>query len=225
MMTGSVLVATKQTPMQRIDLRVLPDGECVLALDGFVQFVSGDDDAAYHGALARTPASMLGPDPFSAIILGGGDGLAARDLVRLPNLVHADMVEIDKGMLEFCSTHPVLRAINEDVFMSSKLRTKVGDARNFVAAEPRRRYELAVVDFPDPTPGLYDLFQWPFYAALLKHMNPERWVIAVQSSTDGEPVETYVTSHLMRATNRPCRRIPFKGRYMPDGVVVVASSA
>ncbi len=221
----TALVATKQTPVQKIDLRTLMDGECVLTLDGFVQFVSGEDDRAYHTALATTPAALLGEAPFSAVILGGGDGLAARELVRLPNLVGIDMVEIDKGMLEFCSTHPVMRAINEDVFLSSKLLAKVGDARDFVAAAPKRRYELAIVDFPDPVPAIYDLYQWPFYTALLKHMNPSRWVIAVQASADGEPVEQYVTSHLMRATNRPCRRIAFKGRYMPDGVIVVVTNA
>ena len=215
-------LARVRTTMQTIDLERLKDGEVALYLDGFIQFVSGHDDEAYHGALATAPATMLGPAPLRALILGGGDGLAARNLLRMPNVTEVVMVEIDRGMLEFCASHPIVRKLNDDVFRNPRLKAKIGDARKFVSAKPKGMFELAVVDFPDPTPAILDLYRWPFYASLLRHMNPQRHVIAVQASGDLSPIWQYVSSNLGQATGSQCQCITFPGKHMDNGRIIVA---
>lgn len=216
-------LARVRTPMQTIDLERLKDGEVALYLDGFIQFVSGHDDQAYHGALASKPASILGSGvPIRALILGGGDGLAARNLLRLPNVAEVVMVEIDRGMLDFCSTNPIVRGLNQDVFRNQKLKVKVGDARAFVRSTPTRLFDLAVVDFPDPVPSILDLYRWPFYSSLLRHMNPQRHVISVQASGEASPVAQYVTANLRHATGNACQCITFSGKNMDGGKIVVA---
>lgn len=221
-MARGQLLSSVQTPIQRIDLERLPDGEFALYLDDHIQFVSGHDDMAYHGALATQPAAALSNTPIRALILGGGDGLAARNLLTEGVASEVVLVEIDRGMLEFCSTHPVLRKLNRDVFRDPRLKAKVGDARDFVASQPQAWFDLAVVDFPDPTPDLLDLYRWPFYASLLGHMNPERHAIAVQASSADSPTQEYVAANLEQATGTPAQRIEFNGKHMDDGVVVVS---
>lgn len=216
------VIARRQTPIQTIELEALrPQDNYALFLDGCIQFVSGHDDVAYHGALASYPASLLGTDRlFRALILGGGDGLAARDLCRMPNCREVVMVELDRGMLEFCATHPVVRRMNEDVFRNQKLKAKVGDARTFVDSEPTSQFDVAIVDFPDPMPEIIDLYRRPFYEKLLRHMSPS-CVIAVQSSNAHSPVEALVTQNLSLAMGRPTKSIYFRGKFMDDGAIVI----
>lgn len=219
----SKVIARRQTPIQTIELEALtPEDNYALFLDGCIQFVSGHDDLAYHGALATVPAARLGEDRlFRALILGGGDGLAARNLCRMPNCAGVTMVELDRGMLEFCATHPVVRKLNEDVFRNPKLKTKVGDARTFVDTRPTTLYDVAVVDFPDPSPEIIDLYRRGFYEKLLRHMNPERSVVAVQSSNAHSPVEDLVEKNLSEAMGAKTQSVYFRGRFMDDGAVVI----
>lgn len=219
-MSQSSLIASRKTPVQRIDLEILPDGEIALFLDRCIQFVSGQDDAAYHGTLADLPLSMLGRRPVRALILGGGDGLAARNLLRHRNVREVVLVEIDAGMVDFCSDHPLVRSLNEDAFADPRLRTVIGDAREFVAAAPKRPFDLVVADFPDPDRRFLDLFQEPFYRRAARHLAPHG-VISVQASAAGCPVEGYVGRHLAAALGRPVSRARFRGRHMEDGAVVI----
>ncbi len=216
-------LARVRTGMQTIDLeRRADDGEIALYLDGFIQFVTGQDDVEYHGTLATKPANMLGRGPIRALVLGGGDGLVARNLLRMPNVVGVVMVEIDRGMLEFCSTNPIVRRLNEDAFRNPRLKVKVGDARKFVAARPKAQFDLAIVDFPDPTPELLDLYRAPFYASLLKHMNPQRHVISVQASGDTSPVWHYIGANMERGTGVPIQCITFPGKHMDNGIILLS---
>jgi spermidine synthase len=221
---GGQLIARKRTAFQLIDLERNHDGSHSLYLDGNIQFVEGQDDREYHGVLASFPAKRFHGVPFKALIMGGGDGLAARNLVRLPNCTAVRMVEIDGGMVDFCAQHPVLRRLNRDAFRDPKLQVHVGDARGFVVAQPTERYDLAIVDFPDPEPDIVDLFQAPFYSALLRHMNPRRAVISVQASSARSPVETYVLSSLSQAMGCPAQSFYFKGRLMDDGAIVIGDT-
>lgn len=216
-----VTIARTKTKFQTIELEALADGSFALYLDGCIQFVSGHDDVAYHGTLVDVPAARLGPAPFSALILGGGDGLAARNLLRMPNLAHVTQVEIDPGMVRFCADHPVVRKLNRDAFRDPRLELRCEDARSFIGRPARRAYNLVVVDFPDPEPEIVDLFRWPFYRQLMRHMDGRRGVVAVQASSAGSPVEMAVVHHLSTAMGRSASVLRFPGKHMEAGAIVV----
>lgn len=222
-MSESKLVASKKTPHQRIDLEVLDDGSLALYLDRCIQFVSGQDDVAYHGTLADLPVAKLakiGKRPSKALVLGGGDGLAARNLLRHPGVQKVTLVEIDPGMVDFCSSHPRMRMLNEDAFEDPRLETVIADAREFVAAAPRDRYDLALVDFPDPEDRIQDLFGAGFYRQVIRHLTPGA-IIAVQASAAGCPVERVVGQNLAKALMAPVRCARFRGRRMEDGAIIL----
>jgi len=217
-----VLLAEKKTPFQKIELTRVFDGNVALYLDGAIQFVSGLDDKVYHGVLASLPAKMLQGRPGSALILGGGDGLAARNLLKFPNIREIRMVEIDPQMVEFCSTHPVMRKLNEDSFRNPRLKVETTDAREWVARPPVKKYDLAILDFPDPLePSLENLFSGAFYKQVKNHLSgPSIW--SIQSSSAFSGVEDVVTKNIFWATQTWPRPVRFKGDWMQDGSIVYA---
>lgn len=214
-----VLLAHAKTPFQTIKLTRLSDGSHALYLDDNIQFVEGVDDDVYHGVLASLPAKMLHGKPGSVVIFGGGDGLAARNLLKYPNITKITMVEIDPEMVKFCATHPIMRALNEDAFKNPRLEVKAMDARKFVEARPKERYSIGIVDFPDPEPQFEDLFSSAFYSRALDHLNDEP-IVAVQASQAYSPIEAHVTKELREATHEDAFPLRFKGRWMLNGAIV-----
>ena len=219
------ILARTKSPFQEIKLTRLSDGKHALYLDDAIQFVSGFDDDVYHGVLASLPARMLGGLPGNALILGGGDGLAARNLLRYPNIGHVQMVELDPGMIEFCSKNPVMRSLNGDVFQNPRLKVKVGDARQWVDRYNGGDYQIAILDFPDPLDSsLEDLFQAPFYKKVNKHVDPRRGIYSVQSSIAFGDVEDQVKKTLSWATKTRSYPVRFKGKWMQNGTIVFGGS-
>ncbi len=219
------IVTEVKTPFQRITLSKLPDGEHALYLDDAIQFVTGYDDKAYHGVLSNLPAKMLRGRPGSVLILGGGDGLAARNLVRFPNVEKVTMVELDPGMIKFCKEHPFMKKLNEGAFEHPKFNLHVMDARKFLDRPPSEKYNVAIIDFPDPLePSLEDLFGVPFYQKVHEHMDQQYPIYAVQASTAFGNVETQVEHNLSRVTRTKSYPVRFRGEWMEDGAIVFSGN-
>jgi spermidine synthase len=217
-------IYSTKTPYQKIDLTKL-DGEDKYAvyLDGAIQFVSGLDDQIYHSVLATLPARMLHGRPGRALILGGGDGLAARNLLRFPNVEEVRMIELDPGMVKFSATHPVMRKLNRDAFRNPRLKVTTGDAREWAAKSPEGGFDIAILDFPDPLDeNLGTLFKAPFYQQIAEHLNPETAVWSVQSSSAFSDVEDLVRENLAKVTRTPVYPVRFAGEWMADGTIVYA---
>lgn len=214
-------VARVRTPYQTIDLtRIEGDNKYALYLDGAVQFVSGLDDKIYHGVLATLPARMLNGRRGKALILGGGDGLAARNLLQHPNIEEVRMIELDPVMLEFCAKNPIMRQLNGDVFRNPRLKVTAGDARKWAAKSPEGGYSIAILDFPDPLENvLEDLFEVPFYEQVQKHLAPKP-VWSVQSSSAFSDTEDKVRLNLNQVTGTPAYPVRFRGEWMQDGAIV-----
>lgn len=219
--TTEATVFKTRSPYQTIELTQLSSGEHVLYLDGNVQFVSGIDDAIYHGTIASVPAKMLRGKPARALILGGGDGLAARNLLKFPNIVDVKMVELDPGMIKFSSTHPVMRQINQDVFRNPKLQVVVQDATKWVKRGDGKKYDLAIIDFPDPTEETMNLFSVGLYEDVLKNMT-KMPILSVQSSGALSDTEMLVKENLSIATGTTTFPARFRGKWMVDGTITYA---
>ena len=107
-----------------------------------------------HPAVAQASRS-LGHVPRRALILGGGDGLAARELLRYEGLQDITMVDLDPVMTDLASKFPLLKEQNGGSLSSSKLHLHNADAMQWLEEHARRhdpaRYDVAIVDFPDPS--------------------------------------------------------------------------
>ncbi len=173
------VVGRLQTRHQRIVL-TRRRNDLRLFLDGNLQF-SSLDEYRYHEALVH-PALALHPRPERVLVLGAGDGLALREVLRWPGVKRIDLVELDAQMLNLARRHPFLRRLNGDSLTDPRLHTHVGDAFELVR-RLEGPFDVVIADFPDPaTAALARLYSVTFYGRLLRRLAPGG-LIVTQAST------------------------------------------
>jgi len=122
---------SQTTKYQRLVLTASPDPvDYRLYINGNLQF-SSLDEHIYHEMLAH-PALRLARDPARILILGGGDGLALREVLKHDRVKHVTLVDIDPEMIQFAATHDVMTELNGGAFADARVQA---DA----AAEPSDR--------------------------------------------------------------------------------------
>jgi spermidine synthase len=183
------IVYARSSPYQRIVL-TRGRGSFQLFLNGNLQFSSADE-YRYHEALVH-PAMSLAPGARRVLVLGGGDGLAARELLRYPSVEHIVLVDLDPEMIATARSHPLLRAANQGSLDSPKLEVVNADAWVWLQ-EDHGRFDAVLVDFPDPNNySLGKLYTSRFYRLLLRALAP------------GAPVVVQSTSPLMARASFWC---------------------
>ncbi|MGP4048644.1 polyamine aminopropyltransferase [Streptomyces sp. 2A115] len=141
-----VRVAT-HTDVQEVVLTGGTDGRSLdLFLDGRL-WVSGRDERRYHEALVH-PA-MNGPHA-RVLVLGGGDGLAVREVLRHQGVRQVDVVELDTEFVELARTDPALSELNGHAFRHARVRVVAADAFGWLRRAPRGTYDVVISDLPDP---------------------------------------------------------------------------
>jgi spermidine synthase len=157
----------ESSPYQRVVVTASRAG-VRLFLNGNLQFHSRDE-YRYHEALVH-PAMAAQGAPRRVLILGGGDGMAAREALRYPTVERITLVELDPHMTTLFSTEPLLRELNADSLRSKKLEVVNADAFGWLDAHDSV-YDVIVVDFPDPTNfALGKLYTTSFYRLVDQHL-------------------------------------------------------
>jgi len=152
-----------------------------LYLDGGLQF-SSRDEYRYTESLVY-PA--LGAGARSVLVLGGGDGLAARELLRTPGIDKIVQVELDPAVIELART--TMRSANRGSLDNPRVQIVTGDAMSWLRAAKSPSFDAVIVDLPDPdTPVLGRLYSTEFYALVSRALNPDGLMV-VQS---GSPYST-----------------------------------
>ena len=173
------VVFAKTTPYQRIVLTRWKD-DIRLFLSSHLQF-SSKDEYRYHEALVH-PAMQWLASPRRVLILGGGDGLALREILKYQSVESVTLVDLDPEMTRLFASNEMLRRINEDSLRSSKLTVVNADAFVWLG-ENTDIFDFIVVDFPDPTNyALGKLYTTTFYNLLSRHLN-DHGAAAIQSSS------------------------------------------
>lgn len=185
-----------QTDVQEVVLTGGREGPLDLYLDGRLR-VSERDEFRYHEALVH-PA-MSGRHA-RVLILGGGDGLAAREVLRYPFVRSVTVVELDPGVARLARTDPALAALNGHVYDDPRLRVEYADAfawlRRPVAeweAADREPYDVIISDLPNPgiTPST-KLYSEEFYG-LTARVLAEHGRLAVHAGPPAARPRTYWT--------------------------------
>jgi spermidine synthase len=132
----------------------------ILVLDGIVQLTE-KDEFIYHEMLAHVPL-MLHDKPSKVLIVGGGDGGIAREVIKHREVDQIDMVEIDKSVIEFSQQH--LEFVHQGVFSHPKLNIIIEDAAKFVQKVAPNSYDIIIVDSTDPIGVGEVLFSHQFYS-------------------------------------------------------------
>ncbi|MGI5456534.1 polyamine aminopropyltransferase [Streptomyces sp. CA-249302] len=143
---GDVRVA-RQTGTQEVVLTGGTHGRPLdLFLDGRLR-VSGRDELRYHEALVH-PA-MNGPHA-RVLVLGGGDGLAAREVLRHPGVRRVEIVELDAGVVRLARSDPGLSRLNGHVYDDPRVRVTTADAFRWLRTARTSSYDVIISDLPDP---------------------------------------------------------------------------
>lgn len=175
---GDIIYA-KNTHYQRMVL--VRDGDSLeLFLNGNLQFNSRDE-YRYHEALVHPGLASI-KDPKEVLILGGGDGLALREILKYDTVQAVTLVDLDPDMTNLFKTHKTLVGLNQGSLNSPKV--KIINADGFVwLKENHRTFDFIVVDFPDPSSfSLGKLYTNTFYRFLSKALNKDG-VIVIQSTS------------------------------------------
>jgi spermidine synthase len=176
---GDDVIYSTSTPYQRLVITKWKD-DLRLYINGNLQF-SSRDEYRYHEALVH-PAMETLPWARSVLILGGGDGLALREVLRYPHVEHVTLVDLDPAMTNAFRDRDELVQLNRGALRDPRVTVVNADAAIWLQ-QTDRMFDAAIVDFPDPSSfALGKLYSVPFYGMLKRHVS-ENGLIVVQSTS------------------------------------------
>ena len=160
-----------RSPFQHIEIVELAHFGKALILDGKIQS-SEDSEWIYHEALVH-PVMLAHEGPERVLIIGGGEGATAREVLKHPTVKAVDMVEIDIEVFRACRKH--LPEFNAGAYEDPRFSLIITDGRAFVEAHSNRRlYDVVIVDASDPVRGgpAYLLYTAEFYEHVKSLLRP-----------------------------------------------------
>ena len=173
------IVYSETTPYQRLVVTRWRD-DLRLFLNNNLQF-SSHDEYRYHEALVHPGLASL-PGARRVLVLGGGDGLAVREILKYPKVESVTLVDLDPAMTELFASAPPLVALNEGALKSERVTVVNADALQWLE-ESKEFFDFIVIDFPDPANfALGKLYTSAFYRLLEKRLSA-RGLIVVQSTS------------------------------------------
>jgi spermidine synthase len=178
-MYADPVIFARDTRYQRIVLTNWRD-DLRLYLNGHLQFASRDE-YRYHEALVHPGLASLS-QRSRVLVLGGGDGLAVREILRYPDVAHVTLVDLDSAMTNLFRTHTRLTALNAGALADRRVRVMNADAFTWLDASAEQ-FDFIVIDFPDPSNyHVGKLYTGAFYRLVQQHLAPHGRV-AVQSTS------------------------------------------
>ncbi|MEV5974614.1 polyamine aminopropyltransferase [Streptomyces sp. NPDC051921] len=202
---GDSIRVAVHTGLQEVVVTGERGGPPDLFLDGRLR-VGGRDEYRYHEALVH-PA-MNGPHA-RVLILGGGDGLAAREVLRYPDVRAVTVVELDPGVVRLAGTDPDLAALNAQAFRDPRVTVAYGDAFTWLrtSRSVQERYDVVISDLPDPgiTPSA-KLYSEEFYGLAAGALSSEGRLVVHAGSAAAHPRTYWTVDATLRAagfTTRP----------------------
>jgi spermidine synthase len=170
------IVYAKSSPYQRI---VVTRGKLghSLFLNGNLQFNSFDE-YRYHEALVHPAFAAFEGEPRRVLVLGGGDGLAVREILKYPSVESVTLVDLDPLMTGLSKELPALAELNRNAMDDPRVEVINADAFVWLDNVALPQFDIAIVDFPDPNNfALGKLYSTRFYKLLRERLQPEAAVV------------------------------------------------
>ncbi|MFY0680701.1 MAG: polyamine aminopropyltransferase [Thalassovita sp.] len=167
-----------------------------LFIDGHLQFAEADE-YRYHEALVH-PAMVWGDGPAETVlVLGGGDGLAVREILKHDGVRRIDLVDLDPAMTDLGTEFAPVTRLNENSLAAEQVHVHNADAFNYVK-QTDRLYDRIIIDFPDPhNEALSKLYSVEFYAMLDGILATDGVIVSQSSSPFFSPHTYWTISHTM----------------------------
>ncbi|WP_066172896.1 polyamine aminopropyltransferase [Bacillus marinisedimentorum] len=163
------IIFAEETEYQRIIL-TKEQGDIRMYLDGSLQF-SSSDEYRYHETLVH-PAMEGAKRHENVLILGGGDGMALREVLKYKSARDITLVDLDPAVVELAKSNRDLRQLNANAFDNTHVEVVHKDAFRFLESE-RSLYDVILIDLPDPNnEGLNKLYTREFYSLVRNRLSP-----------------------------------------------------
>ena len=173
------IVLQEQTPYQKLVVTEFK-GEYWFYINDHQQ-LSSFDEHLYHEPMVHVPLAVH-PHPQRVLILGGGDGGAARDALKHPEVEQIKLVDLDPRVTEIAREHPAFLRINEGSLNNPKVQVINTDAYTWLE-KADEYFDVIIVDFPDPRSiELGRLYSEEFYRMARKHLRPNGLIITQAGS-------------------------------------------
>ncbi|CAH1001288.1 Polyamine aminopropyltransferase [Neolewinella maritima] len=181
------VIYEEDSPYQRIVL-TQNDDDLRLYLNRVIQF-SSTDEYRYHESLAQIPAAQV-PGFRRALILGGGEGLLAREVLRHPGVESLTIVDLDERIFDLGRRHPRISALNGGALDDPRTTTLAEDAAVFLRNDTAH-YDLILADLPDPSnESIARLYSTWFFKLARARLTPQG-VFATQATSPYHTRKTF----------------------------------
>lgn len=234
------IIYSAQTPYQKINI-TSHKGRIQFYINGAIQFDS-IDEYRYHESLVH-PAMHTTQAHENILIIGGGDGMALREVLKYKDVGKVTLVDLDPAITTIFKEHKLLSQLNDHAYKSEKLTVINQDAWKFIE-KSQELYDVIIIDLPDPNNiSLGRLYSETFYHLLSSHLskagalvaqasspifsNKAFWCIEKTLASSGfvtKPYHTYIPSFgewgFVLATHQkmPTRPIDMKLKYLNSAI-------
>lgn len=162
------VIFSKTTPYQRLTI-TKNESRIRFFINGALQFDS-IDEYRYHEMLVH-PALSISPNPYNVLVLGGGDGMAIREILKYDAVKKITLVDLDPDVTRLFSQNEALTKLNQKALKNAKVQIIHQDAWKFLA-ECKTLFDLIIIDLPDPNNiSLSRLYSTTFYKLIQNHLS------------------------------------------------------
>ena len=173
------IIHSENSNYQKIDI-AKNNSEFRLYLNGAIQF-SSRDEYRYHEAIVHVPLSQI-DEPREILVLGGGEGLVLRELLKYKEIEHITVVDIDPAITELSKKNPLISSLNKKALDNPKVEIRNEDAFVFLNLETSK-YDAIIIDLPDPSnESLARLYSDVFYKLCLGLIKSDGVVVTQATS-------------------------------------------
>ncbi len=167
------------------DILLIEGMDLRMYLDNQLQFSSLDEEI-YHEALVH-PALSIVAKPSRILIVGGGDGLAVREVLKYNAVECIDLVDLDPLVLHVARYIPEVVTLNQDSLYDERVNVYQQDAQKFIVAH-NYKYNAIIVDLPDPADEVISkLYTTQFFGRLLECLTSDGVIICQSHSPKDAP--------------------------------------
>jgi len=162
------IIYSKQTPYQKL-IVTAHNGRTQFYINGAIQFDSIDEHR-YHESLIH-PVMNMAKAHENILIIGGGDGMALREVLKYDDIGNVTLVDLDPAITTLFKTHPTLSKLNQHAYDNEKVKVVNMDAWKFIE-KSNTLYDVIIIDLPDPNNiSLSRLYSQTFYRLLRNHLS------------------------------------------------------
>ena len=159
-------IVSVQSPFQLIEVFQTPELGKLMRIDG-CNMLSERDEFFYHENFIH-PAAITHAQPATALIIGGGDGGSAEELLKHPSIERLVLCELDAAVIEIANMH--FASAHRGVFANPNLTVNIGDGLSYLQ-NTKQQFDLIYLDLTDPAGAAAALYTPAFYADCKRALN------------------------------------------------------